>query len=85
MSNDTIKVEARRLVDSLPDDASWDDLLRLIAAVRAVAPGSRDQPPCTTTTATRPLGLGQGQGRVTPAFFEPLPEDWLAACEGEVG
>ena len=85
MSNATIKVEARRLVDSLPDDASWDDLLRLISAARAVAPGSRDQPTIRTTTAPRPLGLGQGLGRMTAAFFEPLPEDWLAAFEGEVG
>jgi hypothetical protein len=30
----SIKEEARRLVDQLPDDATWDDLMREIAAQR---------------------------------------------------
>lgn len=37
-----IKDEARRLVDSLPDDATWDDLLRLIYEQQRVDEGIAD-------------------------------------------
>ena len=33
-------------------------------------------------TQPRKLGLAKGQFEVTDAFFEPLPEDLLAAFEG---
>lgn len=33
----------------------------------------------------RPLGVGKGTARLLPAFFEPLPDDELAAFEGESG
>jgi hypothetical protein len=31
----------------------------------------------------RPLGLARGEFKVTPAFFEPLPDDILAFFNGE--
>lgn len=31
----------------------------------------------------RPLGIGKGTATIRPGFFEPLPEDELAAFEGE--
>ena len=37
-----IKDEARRLVDSLPDDATWDDLLRLVYEQQSVEVGIAD-------------------------------------------
>jgi len=45
---------------------------RPIAELRAV-----DAPP-----AERRLGTAAGAVRMTPAFFEPLPDDVLAAFEG---
>jgi hypothetical protein len=37
-----VKDEARRLVESLPDDATWDDLLRLIYTQQRVDEGIAD-------------------------------------------
>jgi antitoxin (DNA-binding transcriptional repressor) of toxin-antitoxin stability system len=31
----------------------------------------------------RPVGLGKGQARILPSFFEPLPEDVLDQFEGK--
>jgi len=31
----------------------------------------------------RPIGLAKGQFRVPPMFFEPLPDDLVAALRGE--
>jgi antitoxin (DNA-binding transcriptional repressor) of toxin-antitoxin stability system len=31
----------------------------------------------------RPIGLAKGEFTVPPAFFEPLPDEELAAFEGE--
>jgi len=31
----------------------------------------------------RPIGLAKGEFRVTDAFFEPLPEETLAAFSGD--
>jgi len=45
-----------------------------IAEIRPL-PGTPDKP--------RPLGIGNGTATIKPGFFEPLPEDELAAFEGE--
>ncbi len=37
-----IKLEARRLVDELPDDATWDDLMYEIYVRQAIETGLRD-------------------------------------------
>ncbi len=34
-------------------------------------------------TERRPVGLAKGRFEVPPEFFEPLPEELLAAFEGE--
>lgn len=34
-------------------------------------------------TGPRPIGLAKGRITVPPSFFEPLPEDLLAAFEGD--
>ena len=31
----------------------------------------------------RPIGLAKGKLKVPPSFFEPLPDDVIAAFEGE--
>jgi hypothetical protein len=41
-SPSTIKDEARRLVDQLPDDASWEDLIYRIYVRQAVEAGMED-------------------------------------------
>lgn len=38
----TIREEARKLVEQLPDDATWDDLLYQIYARQSVAAGPDD-------------------------------------------
>lgn len=42
MSTGTIKPEARRLLESLPDDATWDDFMHLIYVRQAVESGLDD-------------------------------------------
>ncbi|MCI0456554.1 MAG: hypothetical protein L0Z62_06195 [Gemmataceae bacterium] len=38
----SIKAAARRLVEQLPDDASWDDLMYAISVRQAIESGLRD-------------------------------------------
>jgi hypothetical protein len=38
----TIKTEARRIVDQLPDDASWEDLVYQIYVRQSIEAGLRD-------------------------------------------
>lgn len=38
----TVKQEARRLVEDLPEDATWDDLMYRIYARQAIESGLRD-------------------------------------------
>ena len=42
MSTNSVKSEARRLVEQLPDDATWDDLMYEIYVRQAVEAGLRD-------------------------------------------
>ena len=44
-----------------------------IAEIRPIHPQRKDP---------RPLGLAKGEFEVTPLFFEPLPDDILAAFDG---
>ena len=42
MAQASIKREAHELVDELPDDATWEDLLRKVALRRAIEEGLED-------------------------------------------
>jgi hypothetical protein len=42
MSNATVKEEARRLIDRLPEDASWEDLQYQIYVRQAIEAGLKD-------------------------------------------
>lgn len=42
MQNENIKSEARRLVDGLPDDATWNDLMYKIYVRQAIEAGIAD-------------------------------------------
>jgi predicted transcriptional regulator len=42
MQHTTVKQEARRLVEQLPDDASWDDLMYRIYVRQAIEAGLED-------------------------------------------
>ena len=42
MSNATVKEEARRLVERLPDDATWEDLQYEIYVRQAIQTGLKD-------------------------------------------
>jgi antitoxin (DNA-binding transcriptional repressor) of toxin-antitoxin stability system len=45
-----------------------------IAEIRPLPPQQKEK---------RPIGLAKGEFEVPPEFFEPLPDDILAAFEGE--
>jgi len=49
MNQATIKPEARRLVEQLPDDATWDDLMYQIYVRQAVEAGLKDSDEGRTT------------------------------------
>lgn len=49
MTNTTVKEEARRLIDRLPDDADWDDLMEEIYVRTAIENGIRDSEAGRTT------------------------------------
>ena len=42
METTSVKEEARRLVEELPDDASWDDLMERIYVRQAIEAGLQD-------------------------------------------
>ena len=42
MENATVKNEAKRLVEELPDDATWDDLMYRIYVRQSIEAGLRD-------------------------------------------
>jgi hypothetical protein len=42
MPNGSIKQEARRLIENLPDDATWDDLMYQIYVRQAIEAGLED-------------------------------------------
>ena len=58
----TIKGEARRIVDQLPDDASWEDLIYRIYTRQAIEAGLRDADAGRTLPledVRRKFGLGE--------------------------
>ena len=42
MSSTSVKSEARRLIEQLPDDATWDDLMYEIYVRQAIESGLND-------------------------------------------
>jgi prevent-host-death family protein len=63
-------------------------LLERVEAGEEVIIARRDKPvaklvPLATSRARRTFGAYRGQATVTDAFFEPLPENELAAWEGQ--
>jgi hypothetical protein len=61
MPEPTVKEEARRLVDRLPDDASWEDLQYEIYVRQAIEAGLKDSREGRTVPlaeARRRFGLG---------------------------
>jgi hypothetical protein len=42
MSSTSVKSEARRLIEQLPDDATWDDLMYEIYVRQAIESGLKD-------------------------------------------
>ena len=51
MPNATVKDEARRLVDALADDATWDDLMYRIYVCQAIEQGLADSDAGRTVSA----------------------------------
>ena len=63
MTNATVKDEARRLVERLPEDATWEDLQYEIDFRQAVEAGLKDSREGRTVPleeARRRFGLGPG-------------------------
>ncbi len=61
MASSTIKEEARRLVDRLPEDATWEDLQYEIYVRQAIDAGLKDSNEGRTVPldeARRRFGLG---------------------------
>ena len=61
MSNASVKDEARRLIDRLPDDASWEDLQYEIYVRQAIEAGLKDAREGRTVPldeARKQFGLG---------------------------
>ncbi len=61
MSSSTIKEEARRLIERLPDDATWEDLQYEIYVRQAIEAGLKDSREGRTVAldeARRRFGLG---------------------------
>ena len=50
MSSSTIKEEARRLIESLPEDATWEDLQYEIYVRQAIEAGLKDSREGRTVT-----------------------------------
>jgi hypothetical protein len=57
MSSSTIKEEARRLVERLPDDATWEDLQYEIYVRQAIEAGRKD------SREGRTVPLDEARGR----------------------
>jgi len=60
MSTSTFKEEVRRLIECLPDDASWEDLQYEIYVRQAMEAGlkdSREERPVPLAEARRRFGL----------------------------
>ena len=62
VSNSSVKAEALRLVERLPDDATWEDLQYEIYVRQAIAAGLKDSREGRTVPlaeARRRFGLGE--------------------------
>jgi predicted transcriptional regulator len=57
MSTSTIKEEARRLVDRLPDDATWEDIQYQVYVRQAIEAGLKD------SREGRTVPLDEGRSR----------------------
>jgi antitoxin (DNA-binding transcriptional repressor) of toxin-antitoxin stability system len=55
----------------------------VIVLCRRNTPIAEIRPLPAAPTKRRPLGIGKGSVTIRAGFFEPLPEDELAAFEGE--
>ncbi len=53
-----------------------------VVLCRRNQPVAEIRPLRQSPTAPRPFGLAKGAFSVPPSFFEPLPEDEIAAFEG---
>lgn len=53
-----------------------------IVLCRRNTPVAEIRPLAVPTTEARPIGLGKGVFSVPDTFFEPLPDELLAAFEG---
>ena len=61
MSTNNIKEEARRLVDNLPEDATWDQLMYHIYVPQAVEAGLKD------SEAGRTIDVGDVRSKFGPS------------------
>ncbi|MGD1103852.1 MAG: hypothetical protein ABSA59_17520 [Terriglobia bacterium] len=50
MATTNIKEEARRLIEKMPDDSTWDDLMREIYVRQAIESGLADSQAGRTTS-----------------------------------
>jgi prevent-host-death family protein len=77
-----------KMVNMADAKAQLSELVDLASTGERIVICKRNEPvaeirPIAGRRATpRPLGLSQGSATLLPGFFEPLPDDVLAAFEG---
>ena len=86
MATTNIKDEARKLIEKLPDDSTWDDLMREIHVRQALESGlAESQAGHTTSVETLRAEFGpKFSGRELADLLHSLPkpdEEYLAVVE----
>ena len=74
MASQAYKERIQRAVDDLPDVKA----ARVAKFAESLRPRKAHRP----KKPYRPLGLYRGKIRIDPSFFDPLPDDIIAAFEG---
>jgi len=77
METVNIKEEARRLIDQLPENSTWDDLMYLIYVRQAVEAGLAD------SQAGRIIAVEDVMKAIRQTSESALQKDWLKPEEDE--
>ena len=86
MATTNIKDEARKIIEKMPDDSTWDDLIHQIYACQAIKSGMADRQAGRTTSveSVRADLAPKFSGRELADLLRSLPkpdEEYLALVE----
>ncbi len=83
MATSGTKDEARRLIDGMPDDATWDDLMHEIHVRQAIEQGLADSEAGRTVGVAHSGVVGcTGDGASLSSTGEWDPSDRITGCTG---